>query len=178
MPKINNLVGMRFGSRTVLRRADLDKTSHGYRWVARCDCGHESAVIVQSLRRNASCPNCAHKGPRPYRRKRPLEAVYNALVGRGHHPVWLSYDQFVELASATACHYCGGPINWTGRGRASNLDRKDNSRPYETSNVVVCCARCNKAKNTHFTYDEWRQLGAVIRTWSRHEAKHDIPPRA
>ena len=23
-------------------------------------------------------------------------------------------------------------------------------------------ARCNRAKNTHFTYDEWKELGAVI----------------
>jgi 5-methylcytosine-specific restriction endonuclease McrA len=52
-----------------------------------------------------------------------------------------------------------------GGGTGSFLDRKDSSKPYEMENIVVCCVRCNKAKNTHFTYEEWKELGTVIRKW-------------
>lgn len=89
---------------------------------------------------------------------------------RGRHPVLLTFEQFVGFTKESECHYCGCPIVWSeyrGRGEttASNLDRKDNDRPYEMGNIVVCCIRCNKAKNTHFTYEEFKQIGAVIRSW-------------
>lgn len=48
---------------------------------------------------------------------------------------------------------------------ASNLDRKDSVKPYTLDNVVVCCWRCNKVKNTTFTYTEWLELGQVIKSW-------------
>ena len=37
--------------------------------------------------------------------------------------------------------------------------------PYYMDNVVVCCGRCNYAKNDHFSYGEWKQIGALIRSW-------------
>jgi hypothetical protein len=141
-------------------------------WRVRCDCGHEFTCLTQDLHRGGPCILCGHKGPRPYRRKRPYEALYNAFVGRARHEVCITYEQFLLFTTIVACHYCGETIRWAkfrtkGKGSdASNLDRKDNDKPYIFDNIVVCCLRCNKAKNTHFTYEEWLQLGKVIRSWS------------
>jgi hypothetical protein len=43
------------------------------------------------------------------------------------------------------CHYCNSTIETIG------LDRKDNSIGYIETNVVSCCKRCNRAKDTMTT---------------------------
>jgi hypothetical protein len=143
----------------------------GGAWLVRCTCGSDKKYIcsTQDLEKRNGCKWCSHKGDRPYRRKRPFEATYNAFVGRARHPVDISYEQFLSLTSIKECHYCGSPIKWANgtkqKSQASNLDRKDNNKHYTLENVVVCCLRCNKAKNTFFTYEEWKQLGNKIRSW-------------
>lgn len=56
------------------------------------------------------------------------------------------------------CSYCGGVLNETGTG----LDRIDNSRGYEPSNVVPACATCNSTRANTFTVDEMKVIGAAI----------------
>jgi hypothetical protein len=137
-------------------------------WHTRCvTCGHEAPYDIERLKK-CGCRRCRDVAPRPHRRQRPFEALYNALVQRGRHPVELTYEQFSAFTSETECHYCGAIVVWIphrkpGDSTASNLDRKDNAGPYAAGNVVVCCLRCNIGKNVHFTYDEWREIGAVIR---------------
>lgn len=168
-PRID-ITGQRFGKRVVLGPVPVAKNKHA-RWSVRCDCGHQFTCLTQDLRRGKPCMRCGHKGPRPTRRLRPFEALYNIFVGRAKHPVQLTYEQFAQLAKITECHYCGAEIFWqeyrhrSNKGHGSNLDRCDSAGPYSAENVVVCCGRCNYAKNNHFTYDEWRALGAVIRSW-------------
>lgn len=166
-----DLSGQRFGKRLVLGLADTPKNANA-RWHVRCDCGHEFTCLNQDLWRMGPCRMCGHKGPRINRRKRPYEAMYNIFVGRAKYPVSITYEQFVEFAKIKHCHYCDDEIFWkeyrtdkTPGGTGSNLDRKDSSLPYSFDNIVVCCGRCNYAKNDHFTYEEWMQLGAVIRSW-------------
>ena len=57
------------------------------------------------------------------------------------------------------CHYCGGELYKSGVG----LDRKDNVKGYEMSNVVPCCGRCNVTRGNRFTYEEMLLLAKVIR---------------
>ena len=166
--KTPNLTGQKLDKREVLGFAG-NKNGRNY-WNVKCDCGHTFSCLTQALYRGGPCIMCGHKGARPYRRKRPYEVNYNSLVQRARHPVLITYEQFAEFARIKDCHYCGAEIVWTeyrqkGKGSASNLDRKDAEKPYQMDNLVVCCARCNYAKNTHFTYDEWKQLGNIIRSW-------------
>jgi hypothetical protein len=141
-------------------------------WNVRCRCGNEFVCLTQALKLE-NCRKCNNKGPRPWKRKRPFEVNYNSLIQRARHPVHITYEQFAEFAKQKECHYCGTEIVWTeyrsrkdGGGAASNLDRMDNSKPYEIGNIAVCCRRCNYAKNTHFTYEEWLQIGNLIRSWA------------
>lgn len=168
---------MRFGKRVVISRSNKTGTENRVKWNVRCDCGHEFSCLTQDLTRTASkntgCMLCVHKGPRPYLRKRPFEAAYNALCARTKHPVLITYEQYAAIAiSQPGCHYCGAALSWhtviqhsrhTKKQTGANLDRKDSSRGYEIDNVVPCCVRCNFGKNRFFTHDEWVKIGALIK---------------
>ncbi len=162
-------IGTKIGQRTLLALMGINE--HGRRsWKTQCACGAIVCCTTEQAKRSLRCIKCGHKGPRPWRKKRPFEVTYNALRQRGRHPVLISYEQFIEFTKIQECHYCGTPVLWEpyrkpGLTTASNLDRKDNDQPYVMNNIVVCCLRCNKAKNTHFSYDEWKQLGAIVRSW-------------
>jgi hypothetical protein len=171
MMKRSDLTGKRFGKRTVLAIAEDVKGKHT-RWTFRCDCGYESTCLTQDLRRNGPCLMCGHKGPRPYRRLRPFEAKYNTLVNRARHSVLITYEEFLEFTKVNDCHYCGENIPWSEyqtkvRSTAVYLDRKDSALAYEVGNLVVCCTRCNYAKNRLFTYEQWVEIGKLIRSWKR-----------
>lgn len=52
----------------------------------------------------------------------------------------LTFDEFMTFWKVP-CFYCGSEINTIG------LDRVDNTKGYESDNVVPCCALCNYMKN-------------------------------
>lgn len=171
-PLPEDFTGKKIGKRFVIGPAPREGCNRP-RWRVRCDCGNEYSCLSQDVRRGKGCIMCGHKGDRPWRRKRPYESSLNALKGRTEHPVLITYEEFVSLASQKECHYCGADVHWQKHrtrkkeGSGSNLDRKDSKGPYSMDNVVVCCGRCNYGKNRWFTYDEWVQIGAVIRTWGK-----------
>jgi hypothetical protein len=166
----------KIGKRTLLeflgwRTIGNGRVTEG-RWKVQCDCGKVFECGDYEVSRTwfKPCQSCCQSHPKPSRRKRPFEAQYNGLVHRTKHEVLLSYEEFVQLTDVKECHYCGAPINWPkdGYGKSSspsNLDRKDNRLPYTKENVVVCCKKCNIGKNRFFTYDEWKQIGELIRQW-------------
>ena len=49
-----NLVGERYGSLVVLRRAGVDATSLHVQWLCRCDCGEEKIIPATALQRKAT----------------------------------------------------------------------------------------------------------------------------
>ena len=173
MKKIkNNLIGKRFGKRVVLAQAPHKKGR--VRWRVLCDCGYECEVLTQSLKRTNGCVWCSHKGDRPYRRLRPFEAQYNNFKKRARFKVKITYEQFAHLAEQKECHYCNAEVIWSewrtqhSRGGAGSiLDRKDYKQGYSIENVAVCCARCNYAKGTHFSYSEWKEIGSLVKGWGK-----------
>lgn len=171
--KKNNLTGRVFGNNTVIDIGYPKK--HGKNgWLVKCSCGHIRNLLAWELRKGNKCVWCSHKEPRPYLRLRPYEAQYNIFVGRARFPVEITYEQFAELAQQKHCHYCGADVIWSEYRRAdkrggggSNLDRKDYRLGYKLNNVVVCCGRCNYAKGTHFSYEEWKEIGLLIKKWGK-----------
>lgn len=173
----------KIGKRTLLKFLGFFPVGKSYqegRWLVRCECGREFECgdANHKIIWFGSCQSCSQTKPKPSRRKRPYEALYNTLVGKAkrrgrstraiRHEVLITYDDFVALTKEKICHYCGVPIIWqeySVRGGASNLDRKDSRLPYTLDNVVVCCKRCNIGKNRFFSYEEWKQIGALIKDW-------------
>jgi hypothetical protein len=166
-----NMIGERFDQRVIIGLAREGNT-HRRRWLVRCDCGREFTCLTQDLRRGGPCRACTPRKhlPRLWRRKRPYEWRYNAAVNRARHSFEITYDEFYEFTKIGDCHYCGDRIEWgdpfaKDRPSGLNLDRKDSNLPYRAGNLVVACRRCNYGKNNFFSYEEWRQIGAVIRSW-------------
>jgi dATP/dGTP diphosphohydrolase, N-terminal len=181
----------KIGKRTLLKFLGFKWVGKSYqegRWLVRCDCGREFECgdANHDPMWFGLCASCGQATPKPSRRKRPFEAQYNAFVGKAkrpgrssravRHQVFITYEEFAELAKQKECHYCGAPVIWCEYGRnstASNLDRKDSRLPYTLDNVVVCCKRCNIGKNRWFSYEEWKQIGSLIRDWYAKEKTNE-----
>lgn len=162
-----NLSGMVFGRVTVLR--PLKKYTNRRKWLCRCECGKEfqrrGTVLLSS--KSTGCRSCNNGF-----KKKPFEALFNFLVtqARGRTTVSLMYEDYLTFTSQSSCHYCGDPIVWqphSANEHGHKLDRKDNSIGYTKENCVVCCPRCNRAKSNHFTYEQFVQIGALIRSWNQ-----------
>jgi hypothetical protein len=164
-----NLKGKSFGDWTVLRESGRT-SDRRVSWLCECACGTKRKVNSGNLMHGGSLGcGCTKKGLR----LRPFESLYRVLrkeaIRRGIE-FRLTYEGFLLLVAQKSCSYCGCAIKWseyrvTKNGSAYNLDRKNNSLGYSRSNCVVCCSRCNRAKSDHFTYDEWKKIGGLIRTW-------------
>ena len=162
---LKNLVGKVFGKYKVIKQAE--SKSWKRRWVCQCLCGKERTISTEHLTSNkrTGCNTCNN-----WNLKRPFEGRYNLLcyMAKGRCSVGLSYKEYVEFSKNKKCHYCGTKLNWEPHGTITDghhLDRKDNALGYSKKNCVVCCARCNSAKSDHFTYEEWVQIGALVKTW-------------
>lgn len=71
-----------------------------------------------------------------------------------------AYEALIQVP----CTYCSGffPPTTSNIG----LDRIDNAKGYEPSNVLPCCGTCNQTRNQHWSVEETKamiQLGIKIR---------------
>ena len=108
------------------------------------------------------------KAPRPNRRLRPYESIFNALEQRSRHPVEITYLEYLKIIESQKCHYCDSDLNMSkyrkkGQTTATCLDRKDTDKPYSVENLVPCCSKCNYGKGRWFTYDEWVEVGKTLK---------------
>lgn len=160
-----NLVRRTFGKYTVVKQAVSKNWKR--RWVCKCSCGKLRTIATEHLTsgKRTGCNTCNNGNL-----KRPFEGRYAMLcaMAKGRCSVNLTYKEYVEFTKHNLCHYCGKVVQWNPhgyQGDGHHLDRKDNSLGYSKDNCVVCCARCNRAKSNHFTYEEWVKIGALIKTW-------------
>jgi hypothetical protein len=168
MPKLIDLIGKSIGDWTVLSYVG-STPSRDHLWLCRCTCGKIKHVSGRNLRNGGSLGcGCTKKGLRGL----PYQALYHAflLQTRDRHFVSLTYDQFVGFTKTRTCHYCDAPVEWarfniSKYGSNYNLDRKDSSVGYIEQNLVVCCASCNHRKSHYFTYEQFVQIGNLIRSW-------------
>jgi hypothetical protein len=139
-----------FGNWTVIRHVpSMGGIAHV---LCRCACGTERNVQLNRIRRGASksCGCWRIKQPQESA-KRSLYREYKCHAARKNRAFTLSLSQFSDLVTGL-CDYCGVPPRQKKRARDggyflyNGIDRVDNSRGYETDNVVTCCETCNKAK--------------------------------
>lgn len=163
------MIGKKFGKWVILDRLPA-RYGKATKWLCRCECGVVKEIDGNSMRRgdSKSC-GCELK-------LQPYEYLYKILLNnirlhRIYIKVELTLEQFLTFTTRKNCEYCNVPIRWSeknirgGKVTGYNLDRKDNSIGYTLENCVVCCKRCNIAKFNHFTYEEWKLIGAFISTW-------------
>lgn len=166
MGSFRDLSGQRFGKLVAVKRNG--KTRLGMiKWDCNCDCGsvcnvsmgcltsghtrscgcYKSEALSRHFRKRSTKDSKAHRDMRVYIKGANSRGLLFEL----------SFDDFVRISSAD-CVYCGehpmsrkdrilGKVVDSGRF-ANGLDRVDNSIGYTVSNVVPCCKKCNRAKDT------------------------------
>ena len=172
--RVNNLAGRKFGRLQVLSRGPNTPSGRAT-WNCRCSCRNKVRVVGYNLTsvppHTTSCGCFQEEQVIAARRLRPFESLFRKLLNVAARQGWevaLSYEDFVRLTKITSCHYCDNLVQWSAfnykrNGSAYNLDRKNCKKGYTKKNVVVCCARCNRAKSNSFSYREWMAMTAVLR---------------
>lgn len=174
MPKSKHdlSVGAKFGRWTIIEvfreRGNLSKS----RVKCRCECGHERVHECATLTGGGSksCGCLQRELIKASASKKPFESLYNRLKSCAkvrNIPVTMTYEDFVVLCEIPTCHYCGAELHRKtvayGAGHSYKLDRKDNTKEYSVENCVASCSRCNYGKGRFSSYEEWVEVGKVLR---------------
>ena len=173
--------GNRHNRWAVLERAENGPLGQA-RWLCRCDCGTERAVMGTYLRfgLSKSC-GCLQRdvvslpeGEAAF--NRVVKAMkYNAKT-RGHE-LSLTKEQ-MRVLTQQPCHYCGVEPRQVYQSHGCNgvyfyngLDRVDNEKGYTFDNVVPCCKVCNGAKSATpiDEFAEW--VSKVMVHWANEHLK-------
>ena len=159
--------GNRYKRLTVVSRATNSKSRQA-QWLCLCDCGKNVIVLGSNLRKgqSGSCGCLQIDGVS----LEYGEAAFNVLFRNYNRRAkkkglnWnLDKETFRKLTSSS-CYWCnirpiqsGFPSGLNGSYIYNGLDRVDNNEGYTQENVVPCCKRCNRAKDTLSTLEfmEW-----------------------
>lgn len=154
-------------------------------WVCQCLCGGVVITHSGSLRSgNTKSCGCLAKEIASKKRKPSNGGELTAVIlGYKRHAerrgfLWnLSRDHVREILGKP-CHYCGAePKNKKVTKNSdkpffyNGIDRVDNLAGYQESNVVPCCAVCNRAKGvlTKQEFYLWiKRLAAMAQQWGGH----------
>lgn len=159
-PRMIDEAEKRYGQLTVTGFAGRGSHRRA-QWTCICDCGNTTIVYGCNLRRGLtkSC-GCLNKEMNWHRL--PLgEGAFNYLCNRlkrnakdREYEFDLTKEQ-VRAIVTKDCHYCGSPPAQRTKYKRchgdflyNGIDRVNNSIGYVEGNVVPCCGRCNRAKDT------------------------------
>lgn len=162
--RIDDLLGKRFGSYTVIQ--NTMPPEHGknrrksLRCLCRCDCGTTKSVIRGDLVRGESTNcGCKRRVPEEVMAIQNIFYRYKKCAADRGLVFDLSQDDISNLIKQN-CYYCGRPpfaisrYHQHEKGVAyTGIDRFDNTKGYLKENVVSCCKDCNRAKRNHSVKD-------------------------
>lgn len=160
-PPFKNLLGLKFGSLTVISITEKRTKSRGVVWLCECDCGEKRLVATNRLttKTTISC-GCSKRKPPGVSQYHRLYLLYKGSAKRRNYSFNLTEEQLISISKQN-CFYCGkSPENilktqdpnknpkWAELSKIiyNGIDRKDNTVGYEVDNCIPCCKRCNYAK--------------------------------
>lgn len=166
MPSLIPLQGKRVGRLLVIEIKERIRTSKGQSAIiysCLCDCGNKidvrSTALSHRKRPTQSC-GCLQKDTAKRigalnQKGEGVSATYNLFricrtgAKKRGFTFSLTQEQFVSFLSEP-CYYCGALKYSTYKNKYSynGIDRIDNKKGYELGNIVTCCYRCNRSKNS------------------------------
>ena len=187
MPPVIDETGKKYGKLTIIRR-NGSTVGGGVKWLCVCECGNETTVLGDLLRRGTT------KSCGCLRSESIARATEAWKLPRGDGAFNWVYDDFRRRARRYGCEwnltkeqvreiigqpcvYCGSPFSnnfgekhgFNGGIKYNGLDRIDNDKGYTIDNVVPCCRSCNVAKNNR-TLEEFKKwVGDVYHRWASRE---------
>lgn len=155
-PGLQDLTGRRFGRLIVVRRVENTSTGKA-RWLCRCDCGGETAVITSSLLsgRTQSC-RCMQRELSACRlrarqathglSKVPGYNTWAGMVHRCHNPTFRQFKDYGGRGIYVCQGWRESPAAFladvgTPPAPGLSLDRPDNDRGYDCGHCEDCKAR-------------------------------------
>jgi len=171
-------VGMRFSRLKVLEKSGPRK------WKVRCDCGNELIVRGGNLLRSTKSCGCLKKenswknfgsikAPGASARTAVLTDYKLGAIKR--NLIWVLTETEFDLLTTSSCAYCGVLPSQERKTQYHNgsfiyngIDRVDNARGYESSNVVPCCKICNRAKDI-MTREEFLTWAKRVVNYNEHQ---------
>lgn len=159
MPKMVNLIGLRFGRLTVMEKTHIKNRVH---WVCNCECGSTVSVLTDSLKsgKTKSC-GCLHRekvrelATTHGRYYEPLHGVWNSMLQRCGNPKSKDY-KYYGARGISVCSEWRSYIffrNWAlsaGYEQGLTIDRIDNDGNYEPVNChwIPLEKQMNNRRNT------------------------------
>lgn len=165
-----DISGQQYNYWTVIKMLNV---RGGKSWcLCKCECGREKEVVARNIVSGTS-KSCGCKGIKQLiirnkeerKNKLPInEAIINQIIAgykidaRNRNYEWALSRNECKILFQQSCYYCGSlPSNRrnhygrrTDKGSYvfSGIDRVDNLKGYIVDNVVPCCRKCNRAKDT------------------------------
>lgn len=157
------LEGRRFGRLVVSDQ--IRRVGRAVQRLCYCECGKETWQIANHLTsghtKSCGCLLGEFKklGLGVAARNEVLDDYKRGAVKRGLE--WSLADDEFDTLTSSECFYCHRlpstsrtPRRLNGSFTYNGIDRLDNQRGYQSSNVVACCKICNRAKSD-MTYEEF-----------------------
>lgn len=151
-----------------MRFSAIKESKNKYRFnCTMCDTSIVCRDLYTLNNHSGNCTSCCQKG-------RPYEHMFNRLKATARNDnkeVLISFEDYLELVNSN-CHYCNSDIKWLEYSKIENgtrsstayyIDRKDSKIGYLKDNIVPCCTRCNRGKNSIFSYKEWYEMTKPFR---------------
>ncbi len=125
-------------------------------------------ICEESTPTRGMCAFCTADSNRQSKRRydQSLKGKFRSLRHTGRD-VQITFEQFSHLLTLP-CAYCGGECT---SSTGYSLDRKDNAKGYLLENVAPCCTLCNKMKTDEWSFEEFLQIGAVVRRLKEERCK-------
>lgn len=153
-----DITGQKFNRWTVIK-VSKRKAGTNYYWWCVCECGTIKEVRGTALIHGGS-KSCRCLRIEVSKKLNSLEFGLSAFNGAFHsykkdakrrgYSFELTREEF-KIITQQNCTYCGHPPSNMRKARNGNytysgIDRIDNNIGYNITNIVPCCADCNRAK--------------------------------
>ena len=161
MPKLRtDLTGKSFNSLTVLKFSHYGGVRCQY-WTCQCSCGTIVTVRKDHLVAGdkKDCGHVWRVSSEQYLRNQ-LFAQYRFGALKRSLSFLINYEEFEQIVKGP-CFYCGQLPKQEFKSTRkesvyvyNGIDRLNNAKGYDISNIVPCCKVCNRAKSD-MNYDDF-----------------------